>query len=248
MDSFAEEFHQHFAIVQANTPELLGECQRLRYHVFCKEHHIFCANRYLNDQEYDCYDARSVHSLLRHRTSQLAVATVRLVLPDHNDPDPRYPLVDQLDKRENPLQSINTLSKQISLAEISRFSVSKEFRRRSNERRYAHNLVHDLNTAQSERGIRHHPYITLGLFKAIVQMSQQYQVDHWCAAMEPTLIRLLGRFGIRFSPLGPLVDYFGLRQPCYAAVSAVLQGIQMKRPDVWEFITEAHEERSSCAL
>src|SRR3954454_1724840 len=39
-------------------------------------------------------------------------------------------------------------------------------------------------------------------------------LTHWCALMEPSLVRLLYATGVHFAPLGPMVDAYGRRQPC----------------------------------
>jgi N-acyl amino acid synthase of PEP-CTERM/exosortase system len=56
--------------------------------------------------------------------------------------------------------------------------------------------------------------------------------------MEPTLLRLLTRFGIHFRKIGPLIDYHGKRQPAIGNVDEVLAGIYAERRDVWETITD----------
>ena len=56
--------------------------------------------------------------------------------------------------------------------------------------------------------------------------------------MEPTLLRLLQRFGIYFPAIGPIVNHHGLRRPTLAVAAAVVNGILNKRPDVWEIVTD----------
>jgi len=56
--------------------------------------------------------------------------------------------------------------------------------------------------------------------------------------MEPSLLRLLTRFGIHFSPIGPAVDYHGIRQPCFASADEVLRRMHDESSAVWELITE----------
>jgi N-acyl amino acid synthase of PEP-CTERM/exosortase system len=82
------------------------------------------------------------------------------------------------------------------------------------------------------------PHITLTLFKGIVQMSAELGIDEWFAVMEPTLLRLLARFGIHFTPLGPMVEYHGLRQPCHANMESLLRRVHQEKIDVWEIITD----------
>ena len=74
--------------------------------------------------------------------------------------------------------------------------------------------------------------------RAIVQMSLEYGITDWLAVMEPSLLRLLSRFGIDFAPLGPLVNYHGLRQPSHANVGRMLDQVYKERFDLWEFVTE----------
>jgi N-acyl amino acid synthase of PEP-CTERM/exosortase system len=56
--------------------------------------------------------------------------------------------------------------------------------------------------------------------------------------MEPALLRLLSRFGIYFSPIGPMVNYHGMRQPCHTNVERLLERVHKERIDVWEIITD----------
>jgi N-acyl amino acid synthase of PEP-CTERM/exosortase system len=237
MDTFCKEFNDHFIIIAANSPDLVSECQRLRYQVFCTENNIFSGTRYANDLELDEFDQHSVHSLLRHKATGANVATVRLVLANPLRPDTQFPLESHLGRYIYTDPASFHRAPRISVAEISRFSVSRNFRHRLGETNRTHNLVQDPDPAASGKRNRQHPYITLGLFKAVLQMSLDNDVSFWCAAMEPTLMRLLSRFGIRFSPIGPVTDYYGMRQPCTASMHAVLQGIYERRPDVWSFVT-----------
>jgi len=83
---------------------------------------------------------------------------------------------------------------------------------------------------------RWYPHITLGLFRLVVQISRGNDVRYWYAVMEPSLIRVLTKLGIDFTPVGELVDYNGMRQPCVGRVEEILAGIVRKCPDVLEFI------------
>jgi N-acyl amino acid synthase of PEP-CTERM/exosortase system len=82
------------------------------------------------------------------------------------------------------------------------------------------------------------PHMTLGLLSIAVEFMIRHGVDHVCAVMEPTLLRLLSRFGIHFTLLGPPLEYHGIRQPCFAPLGELLQGIASERLDVWNVITD----------
>jgi N-acyl amino acid synthase of PEP-CTERM/exosortase system len=68
-------------------------------------------------------------------------------------------------------------------------------------------------------------------------MSVEHGITHWCATMEPTLLRLLAAMSIRFEPLGPLVRYHGTRQPCYCEVGPMLQRVKNEQRPLWEVLT-----------
>jgi N-acyl amino acid synthase of PEP-CTERM/exosortase system len=238
MKDFVANFNKYFDIVPANTDELVYRSQRLRYQVFCIEQNIFDAKQYADQVEKDEYDQRSAHSLLRHKRTDSVAATVRLVLCDNDNPDALFPIEKHLGARlYHATDAFPNLSR-TSLAEISRFSVSKQFRRRPGEAQLTHCLHEQWQEHPTETGRRFYPHITIGLFKAIIQMSLRNTVTHWYSAMEPSLIRLLTRFEIYFIPAGPVVEYYGRRQPCIASVKEIMDRVYKHRRDIWDFVTE----------
>lgn len=241
MAEFSDLFYRYFEVLEADRPHLLDQVHQLRFQVFCMENPYLDASRFPAGREHDEFDTRSVHSLVRHRQSGRCAAAVRLVLADPEDPSQPLPMEDHGGYVVARHLSNRSSIPRESLAEISRFSVSKDFRRRIGEvgavcgvgdrAVYADPVSPDLVR-------RLFPHIILGLFAAIVRMSARSGVTHWCAVIEPPLLRLLGRFGIRFRALGSLVDYYGQRQPVLGVIDEVLAGIYRDRPEVWAMITE----------
>lgn len=217
----------------ANTPELRRQAFRLRYQVYCVENPFEDPADNPNGEETDQYDSHSVHSLLIHRPSGAVAGTVRLVLPLPDNLDESFAL--QRVCRE-PLLKDRKAFPVLHMAEISRFCVSKEFRRRRGDGLYPN--IHDPTPRTVEEERRVIPHMTLGLIESLVRMSIQHGVTYWCAVMEPTLLRLLGRLGIYFDPIGPLVDYHGRRQPCFIKLSRLLTRVAQERSDVWEVLTD----------
>lgn len=179
-----------------------------------------------------------VYGLVRHRGTGQYARAVRLVLSDPARPDDLFPVEAHCSNGffDEARGRISTLDRQ-GTAEISRFAVSKQFRRRLNEARFPTGLAPGVIYADrnNDSHIDHRralPHITIGLFAAIVQLSVAHGVTDWYAVMEPTLLRLLRRFGIRFPAIGHDVDYHGVRRPTLAAASDVLDGIRAERPDV----------------
>jgi N-acyl amino acid synthase of PEP-CTERM/exosortase system len=77
----------------------------------------------------------------------------------------------------------------------------------------------------------------LALVRGLVALSAQLGVTHWCAVMEPSLLRLLRATSIFFENFGPPVEYHGLRQPCYNGVGDILDRVAEDRPLLWQFLT-----------
>lgn len=235
-------FHSYFELIPANTMELLDEVFALRYQVYCIEHPFEDAAAHLAGMEQDTHDARAVHTLIRHRRTGYCAAAVRLILPDSRNPEALFPLeracAGVLNKEAKLW--IATLDR-LKIAEISRFAVSKAFRRRLGEATtvtgVAPRTVY-VDTLGADDHRRAFPHITLGLFAAIVRMSVIQRSTHWFAVMDPVLLRLLQRFGIHFPAIGPLVNHHGLRRPTLATAATVVEGILKKRPDVWEIVTD----------
>lgn len=237
MDQLIEQFGQFFEIVPAHSPPLVLECQKLRFQVFCRETEIFDPREFTSEIEVDAYDNRSVHTALKYKANGFTTGTVRLVLADKENPESLFP-VESLGVLRRESRDDRWRVPRDRLGEISRFAVSKQFRRRPDETDIPHGITEAAFRDPEKRAGRLCPHISLGLIKAVFHMSWHNGVTHWYAAMEPSLLRLLERLGIRFVRIGPVVDYFGRRQPCIAEVETVLAGIAERQPAVWRFITE----------
>lgn len=234
-ESTLADFYWHWFDAQvANTPELRDTAFRLRYRVYCIENPFEDPAANPDGREMDDLDDHSAHSLLIYRPTGVPAGTVRLVLPVEHDLDRSFALQqvcsDPLlrDRLKFPVQR---------MAEVSRFCISKEFRRRRGDGSYLGGDVVDSAEMSSEDERRILPHLSLGLIESLVRMSVENGVTHWCAVMEPTLLRLLKRLGIHFDPIGPMVDYHGRRQPCYIPLKVLLLRVQRERPDVWDVIT-----------
>lgn len=241
------DFEEYFRIVPAHNSEQIALSQRLRYQVYCVEHSFLNAQDYPDQREADTYDTRAVHTMLEHRNSGNVVATVRLVLANEAEPDQHFP-IECCDILRRTIRDQEWRVPRHSVGEISRFAVSKEFRRRIQEAATTHGLSGTLIENDPACPTRRFPHIAVGLFKAVLAMSVEQHVTHWYAVMEPALLRLLGQFGIKFLPIGPLVDFHGQRQPCIAIAEDVLVNLHRQRPDIWEFVTESgHIAIAQCA-
>lgn len=220
---------QRFAMIPATTAELVKQTQQLRYRVYCVENSFENPSRFPDGLEHDEFDPRAIHGLLVDRTCGIAAGTVRLILPSAVNPSSSLPIQRLC---PHPLTRDRRLLGK-GAAEISRFAVSKEYRRLFRE------------SLRGEERCSPPPRIeeellsstTLALIRGVVQLSTDHGITELFAVMEPALLRLLGRFAIHFSPLGPLVAYHGRRQPCHVNLPAMIRRASLERPDIWSDLT-----------
>ena len=198
-----DDFGDLIGVVRAHTQEQLDSAFRLRFQVYCVERGFEDAARYPDGREHDHDDSRSMHCLLMHRPTDLAVGTVRLILP-HSDAALPVSRVVGSQWHDLDLPAETT-------AEISRFAIAKTLRR--------HFDRGDAVRVACGEAQRNLPMLTLGLIQAVVMMGRSRGITHVVAMMAPALHHLLARFGVEFQPIGEPVDHHGLRQPGWAAVS-----------------------------
>lgn len=241
INDISAHFYQAFDLELVRTARQLNEVFQLRYQVYCIDRPFENPKDFPDRCERDFYDGRSVHGLIRHKQSGQVIATVREVLSQTPRGNGEFPMeADCLGALGSEARDrLNTVPRE-QVGELSRFAVSRNFRRRLGEAENPVGVSDRINYADPEaEGNRALPYLTLGLFALVVRLSVIHDVTHWIAVMEPALIRLLRRFGITFSEVGATVDYHGRRKPVFSDVATVLTGIRRQRPDVWGFITDS---------
>jgi len=180
---------------------------------FRLRYQVYCLERnFLTGRdglESDEFDAFSYHTLLVNRATEEVVGSARLIVGSRWRPGNSFPM---------QLLCNGLLPRNLPIdaaAEISRFAISKARR-------------NDASTA----------LMRLALVRGLVALSANLGITHWCAVMEPSLLRLLQATSIFFEPFGPVVEYHGLRQPCYNSVSDILDRVAEDRPQLWDFLTE----------
>lgn len=243
MTQLLEAFEEYFELVPALTSELREQTFRLRFEVMSREFKLpgFEAWRYPDGLEFDQYDYRSVHYLLRHRPTSNVAGTVRLILADPLSPQgdivhaDRFFPIEQFTHMFDRKALDPTLVNRSQTAEVSRLIVSHLFRRREGEGEFPFGTDREIALARHER--RRFPHTVLGLIAALFRMSAEHGINYWYAIMEPALNRLLRRFALQFKPIGPVVDYHGYRQPHFTELAELLQNTYRTQPEIWEFMT-----------
>jgi N-acyl amino acid synthase of PEP-CTERM/exosortase system len=234
MSDLIRAFNGNFEKVVANTLDLKAEVFRLRYQVYCLETGFEKTENCPDGLEIDAYDQQSVHYLIKHRKTGLYVATTRLILPDVKNPDVKFPI--EVHCVIDDFKVIEHLPRN-ELAEVSRFCVSKECKKRGKEYGTLTGVSDGSDVVFSEDERRTFPHISLALIACLVEISSGLGINYWYAVMEPALLRFLSALGIYFTPIGPLTDYHGKRQPCVIKVSDLLISVAEKNPALWEMLT-----------
>ncbi len=183
-------------------PDLLEASFRLRYQVYCHERRFLSPSFYPDERETDMFDAHAVHLGVVDRAGEL-VATTRLVRRTQ-DGLPMFGHCSVL------LRDPVLADPDAALVEVSRLCVSRRYNRRQGDAHYA---LEGGTAAPGGRLRRAGGEIVMTLCRAAYQTSKRRGFQHWLAATERSLQRLLTAYRLPFRQVGPPSDYFGLVAP-----------------------------------
>jgi N-acyl amino acid synthase of PEP-CTERM/exosortase system len=228
----SELYDRHFMVVPADTAALVDEAHALRYQVYCVEHAFEDPGLQIGEREYDRHDPHSFHAVLIAKASGKVAGCVRLILPAADNPRASLPIRDLLNEADRArLDSFGTER----TAEISRYAIAKTFRRRPGETLYP-----DVEDSPANDYRRLAPHMSLGLLRGVGKLAARHGITTVCAAMAPSLLRLLERLGLVFERLGPLIDYHGARQPCVGECEQLLAGMSDRNSDFYQLVSRAY--------
>ena len=199
-------------LVDQDDRDLLRQAYQLRHQVYCVERRFEAGK---NGIERDEYDSFARHAVVRWQHTGEVVGTVRLILPKTPAGADDFPLQHVCDR--NVLRGLP----RATIGEVSRFALAKQSTKQ----------LRCMNATTCS-------LLRLALIQGAVWLSAEAGHTHWLAVMEPTLLRLLRATGIHFDPLGPPVEYHGLRQPAVAELVPLLARLAEEQPVVWDFITQ----------
>jgi N-acyl amino acid synthase of PEP-CTERM/exosortase system len=214
-------YNRYFRTQHAGSPGLIRAAQAIRYQVYCLERKFEDPAGQRDCLERDEFDRLAIHSLLFHRPSGQAIGTARLILPGDGELLPIRKLLREAGLRGGAYFPIATT------AEVSRFAISNQFRRRRGDQGAA------IIAPECRSNLP-----CLGLVQELLRQSLDRGLTHWAAVMEPKLLRMLAVMGIHFTPVGPLVVHHGLRQPSICNLSEMLEGLRREHFDHWLVVTD----------
>ncbi|RQW85132.1 MAG: PEP-CTERM/exosortase system-associated acyltransferase [Geobacter sp.] len=212
---------------------LISEVYRLRYKVYCEEWGFEKPEDHPGGLETDEYDPHSLHFGAFSQESGNLIGTIRLIL----NSELGFPI-------ENHCSFSTELSwlNKDNVAEISRLAVSKEYRKRAVD-----SLIYndgEIRTDQKEAAKeilekrKQEFFIIMGLYTCMYMESARLGLTHWYAVMAKGLRILLRRMSIQLLPIGPEVEYHGLRVPYLGTIADILKNVSAEKA---EFFTECQK-------
>jgi N-acyl amino acid synthase of PEP-CTERM/exosortase system len=222
---------------------------RIRYQVYCVERGLFPREAYPSGLEFDRYDPQSIHILARHVGGRPA-GTARLVLPSPlGFPMMRHCVFSGIYQHLNdPYHPAHA-----GYAEISRLSISRDFRRRDGDTVYGgppREGYSERHQSTASSVFRQAPEIMIGICSMLYQESKRRGVTHWMVAMERSLYLMLKRLGFRYCQAGPEVDYFGPVRPYVTSIEEFEACLYATFPDTLRYLAHGleHELIPNCLL
>jgi N-acyl amino acid synthase of PEP-CTERM/exosortase system len=236
-DGFPARNYRHFSTVFADSPALLDAAHALRFQVYCRERNFENPNEHPEGRETDAYDTNSIQGVLFHRSMCAAIGTVRVILPKGVVKDDSFPIMPILRANSLDLSDYVDVARSI---EVSRFAISKEFRLRKVGK-------FDTSTYTQPASNRETDLAFFSLLQFSLRESLKRRLLFWTAVMEPKFLRLLTRYGISYTSIGPTVEHHGIRQPCFGYIPETLDHVRHMRPDCWELLTQADAPWLDCS-
>ena len=232
--SFLNAYRRTFGLFRADTDAWKEHAFRLRYDVYCEENLFIDPDSHPDKLETDCYDDRSEHYILLHRPSAKVVGTLRVTLPNDERPGESFSAQQVCD---HPLLRYD--SRALSLCEISRFCMAKNFRRRELDglllpAYYDQDMV-DTKAKGNVKFIRRKiPYAPLALLAGAFETALGARITDCVWMVEPRQLWSLKKIGLHYRVLGPHIDHHGGLQPIIFNVKHVLDSMHFQKPHCWE--------------
>jgi N-acyl amino acid synthase of PEP-CTERM/exosortase system len=226
-------YNSYFHTQEADTYGLVETALAIRYQVYCLERGYEDSTQHIDRLEMDEFDSKAIHNLVFHRPRAEAIGTARLILPGSEAGG--LPVRRLLS--ENGLCAANYFPV-ATTAEVSRFAISSEFRRRDSDIQAQFSFGDTPLRRESERRGN---LPCLGLLQILLRHSIERGITHWAAVMEPKLLRMFAGMGVHVTSIGPPISHHGLRQPSYCYLPRMLETLRRERPEYWNIVSNAGE-------
>ncbi|MDX1812908.1 MAG: PEP-CTERM/exosortase system-associated acyltransferase [Gammaproteobacteria bacterium] len=192
-------FDEKYQILRADTEEAQRLHYRLRCEIYCVDRSFESSNNFPTGEEVDEADERALHFIIIEKASQEWIGVFRVVLPDHEKlPIEQYCVMDS--------KLIKSLPRD-KTAEISRLGIARRFTQRTPEHENESEL------AQTKYVIKNLKEVTLGIWRALVQLSEERGIEDYLFFITPALARVLLGLHAPLLRAGLPCEHRGTRHP-----------------------------------
>lgn len=208
----------------------LKDIYKLRYKVYVEEWGYEKPEDHPEGVEADEYDEHSIH-FMAFRYDQL-IGTIRII----QNSEKGFPI-----ERHCKIDFDTSGIDRNKIGEISRLAVSKDFRRRVEDRFLFQAVSPDADYKPEEKSQdprRRRQEIVIGLYKSMYNESKKIGLTHWYAVMAKALYLILHKMGISFKPIGPETDYHGLRVPYILCIEEIEKMLAVSKPELFREFAE----------
>ncbi|MEP0355652.1 MAG: PEP-CTERM/exosortase system-associated acyltransferase [Paraglaciecola sp.] len=220
-NQISKHFTEYLSATVATNQNYKSESFKIRHKVYCEE--LKFEKLQPTNEEFDEFDTRAVHCLIKHKPTGDFAGTVRVVTsqnPKQMLPIEKFCLGVIHEKSVHPSDFPRE-----EVCEISRLAIPKKFRKRATDKfnGSATGSINEYN--YSEKELRCFPLIAIGLYLCAASVCLNIGIKHCFVMMEPRLARSLKFVGIVFTKVGPVVEYHGKRAPYYINRELLLSGL-----------------------
>lgn len=250
-NSLSGDFLKFFRFILATSERDKLRVFSLRHRVFCEELGFFSFN-HANRLEQDSFDDNSLHCLIEHRETGLAIGCLRVVMADNDSEDCLVlPVEEHCHDLGVEIDLDSHFVNRSQLCEISRVAIPRYFRTGAKDEAGATGLD---KRVFNQVGRQAFPMVGISLNLCATALSGILERFHVLAMIEPRFQRLLARAGLRFEQVSPTVRLLGLRAAFYIDQRrAEMELSDMFRPLYAALLSDlkrqyAHGASNSCRL
>ena len=218
---------------QGNNREIMNEIFQLRFKVYCEEWGFEDPDQFPDGMERNEFDDKAEHFAIKSNRDGLLVGTARIIFPS----DLGYPLRHHCTVDETLFMQVLGHVKEPIIGEVSRLAISKDFRKRIEDDFQLGYLSEPPDSQHVGHEKRRYNFVH-EFYNYLLLQSISLGLSHWYIAMKRSLYVLLKRVGMVYHPIGPEIDYHGLRTPYLGNLQEIREEMLKKNPYCFEFVEE----------
>jgi N-acyl amino acid synthase of PEP-CTERM/exosortase system len=231
--SLYDQLLGYFSVEIAQDRAALSEIHHVRYRVYCEEFGYEPREAFVDQEEKDEFDSRSLHCIVRHRETERVAAVSRVVTVTG---DELMPIEAHCGEYLDSGFMARFADRRDTICEVSRVAVDSDFRRRRGERETRYGDTDALAFGAGER--RTFPLLGLSALLCAFAYANLNGRPHAIGFMEPFLPVIMRRAGIHLTRVGEEFEFRGTRAPYYADTLTFEEGM---RDEVRDFYTRIRD-------